>query len=104
MAQPEVAPQTETATAVQTTAQATAQATAQTAATPQTAATQTAATQEGGTAAPAVVVKQPHSFATFSGLLTLLIVLILFCYGFFHVRRQRSMKQIDEKAGDEGED
>lgn len=91
MAQPEVASQTETATAVQTTAQA--------AATPQT-----AATQEGGTAAPAVVVKQPHSFATFSGLLTFLIVLILFCYGFFHVRRQRSMKQIDEKAGDEGED
>lgn len=101
MAQPEVAPQTETATAVQTTAQTAA--TPQTAAT-QTAATQTAATQEGGTAAPAVVVKQPHSFATFSGLLTLLIVLILFCYGFFHVRRQRSMKQIDEKAGDEGED
>jgi hypothetical protein len=90
MAQTEVAPRTETAPAVQTTAQA--------AATPRTAA------GEGGTAAPAVVVKQPHSFATFSGLLTFLIVLVLFCYGFFHVRRQRSMKQIDEKAGDEGED
>lgn len=91
MAQREVAPQKETAIPVQTTAQA--------AATPQT-----AVTREGGTVAPAVVVKQPHSFATFSGLLTLLIVLILFCYGFFHVRRQRSIKQIDEKAGDEGED
>lgn len=67
----------------------------------QTAAAQTATAQT--TAAQPVVVKQ-HSFATFSWWVTFAIILALFCYFFFSIRRRRSPRHVDEKAGDEGED
>jgi heme/copper-type cytochrome/quinol oxidase subunit 2 len=65
-------------------------------------ATQTATGQPAGTA-PVTVVKQ-HSFATFSFGITLLLVLLFFCYFFFKVRRKEHNKHVDTKAGDEGED
>ena len=64
-------------------------------------ATQTA-TQPAGTQ-PVTVVKQ-HSFATFSFGVTLVLILLLFCYFFFKVRRKEHNKHVDTRAGDEGED
>lgn len=129
MPQTEVAPQTQTAVSPQTTGQPTAAtgspggaqpaapAQADAPAQPTTAAPATAPGQptaaaqaaapgaaSQAAAVPQVPYKQPHSFATFSGLVTLAIILALFCFGYFYVRRQRSTKHIDEKAGDEGED
>lgn len=49
-----------------------------------------------------VIVK--HSFGTFSLTVTLIIVAIAFCIMFFYVRRKRSAKHVDKKAGDEGGD
>lgn len=65
-------------------------------------ATQTATEQPAGTP-PVRVVKQ-HSFATFSFGVTLLLVLLIFCYIFFRVRRKEHNRHVDQKAGDEGED
>lgn len=45
-----------------------------------------------------------HSFGTFSWSVTLAIVVIVFCIMYFYVRRKRSSKHVDDKAGDEGED
>jgi heme/copper-type cytochrome/quinol oxidase subunit 2 len=45
-----------------------------------------------------------HSFGAFSWSVTLVIVLVIFCVVYFYVRRKRSSRHIDEKAGDEGED
>ena len=65
-------------------------------------ATQSATGQPAGTP-PVTVVKQ-HSFATFSFGVTLLLVLMIFCYIFFRVRRREHNKHVDQRAGDEGED
>ena len=57
---------------------------------------------------PQTVVPQtevaPHSFGAFSLTVTLIIIVVVFCVVFFYVRRKRSAKHVDEKAGDEGED
>ena len=45
-----------------------------------------------------------HSFGSFSFTVTLAIVIIVFCIVFFYIRRKKSAKHVDEKAGDEGED
>lgn len=45
-----------------------------------------------------------HSFGAFSLTLTLLIILAIFCVMYFYVRRKKGSPQIDQKAGDEGED
>ena len=45
-----------------------------------------------------------HSFGTFSLTVTLAIIIIVFCIMYFYVRRKKSDKHVDEKAGDEGED
>jgi preprotein translocase subunit YajC len=45
-----------------------------------------------------------HSFGAFSFTVLLAIIVIFFCFMFFYVRRKRSSKHVDEKAGDEGED
>lgn len=65
-------------------------------------ATQSATQQPAGTA-PVTVVKQ-RSFATFSFGVTLILVLMIFCYIFFRVRRKEHNKHVDQRAGDEGED
>ncbi len=45
-----------------------------------------------------------HSFGDFSWSVTAVIVIVIFCIVFFYVRRKRSEKHVDQKAGDEGED
>ena len=45
-----------------------------------------------------------ESFGWFSWSVTLAIVVIVFCIMYFYVRRKRSAKHVDQKAGDEGED
>ena len=45
-----------------------------------------------------------HSFGTFSLVVSLAIIAVIFCVMYFYVRRKGKPKQIDEKAGDEGED
>ena len=53
---------------------------------------------------PEVQVVREQSFGTFSLTVTLAIIVVVFCVMFFYVRRKRSEKHVDEKAGDEGED
>lgn len=63
---------------------------------------QTAGTQQPpgqGTTPPA-----RQSFGTFTWSITIAIILAIFCYMYFYVRRQRAPRHVDEKAGDEGED
>jgi tellurite resistance protein TehA-like permease len=45
-----------------------------------------------------------HSFGTFSWIVCLAVIIIVFCVMYLWVRRKGHAKQIDEKAGDEGED
>ena len=45
-----------------------------------------------------------HSFGTFSFAVVLAIVVVIFCIVYLFVRKKGGAKQIDEKAGDEGED
>lgn len=49
------------------------------------------------------VVKQP--FGSFSWWITVAIIAIIFCIMYFYVRRRKpNPPQVDQKAGDEGED
>jgi hypothetical protein len=45
-----------------------------------------------------------YPFGWFSLWVTLAIIVIVFCIMYFYVRRKRGAPQIDQKAGDEGED
>ena len=45
-----------------------------------------------------------HSFAAFAWLIVLAIVVVIFCIIYFWIRRKGKPPQIDDKAGDEGED
>lgn len=63
---------------------------------------QAGATSQTAVVPPVAVVK--HSFATFSWTVTLALIFICFCIMFFYVRRKKSTKEVDERAGDEGED
>ena len=45
-----------------------------------------------------------RSFGVFSMTVTLAIIGIVFCIVYFYIRRKKSTKHVDEKAGDEGED
>jgi len=80
--------------------------TTETAVTPQAPVTspvlQAAVTSQTAVVPPVAVVK--HSFATFSWTVTLALIFICFCIMFFYVRRKKSTKEVDEKAGDEGDD
>ena len=51
---------------------------------------------------PQTEVAQP--FWTFNGVITLAIIVVVFCIMYLYVRRKKSTKQVDHKAGDEGED
>jgi len=51
-----------------------------------------------------VPVAKERSFASFSFGVTFLLVLAIFCVVYFALRRKTTKKQVDEKAGDEGED
>ena len=65
--------------------------------------TQTQTTQTQPPAGAPLVVRE-RSFGQFSFFITLLLIAAIFCVVYFSLRRKRSSKHVDEKAGDEGED
>lgn len=45
-----------------------------------------------------------YSFGTFSWLVAATIIVVIFCIMYLYVRRKGKPRDIDKKAGDEGED
>ena len=48
--------------------------------------------------------REVYTFGTFSWTVTVAIVVVVFCLAYFYVRRKRSSKHVDSKAGDERQD
>jgi Na+/H+ antiporter NhaD/arsenite permease-like protein len=44
------------------------------------------------------------AFGSFNWTVTAALVIIVFCIMYFYVRRKKSHKHVDDKAGDEGDD